>query len=327
MKHKRKKILIAAAVLCLAVVIGFIVHRLLKPEKEPYRIVLIPKIVDETNDFWTSLISGAEMAAQEFGVELEVRAGTSEEDFEGQNQILQEVILEKPDAILMAPCSFTESTELLKEVRKQKIRLGLVDSIVNESVEDLIVATDNVYAGKCLGEYVAGQIGDIEPCIAVIGHVKGSSTAQQREAGIRDGLGEYEPYIKEVVYCGSVYDKAYELAGELMDKYPDLNVLIGLNEYSAVGMARAVRDAGKEDVIFVVGFDSSIEEIQLMEEGIFQGIVIQKPFNIGYLSVSQMVKFLENQNIKHNVDSGYELITMENLYTEENQKLLFPFVE
>lgn len=323
----KKNLLIGAAAVCLAGVIGFMLNRLMNPEKEPYRIVMITKIIDETNDFWTSLISGARMAAQEYGVELEVRAGTSEEDYEGQNQILLEVMEEKPDAILMAPCSYTESTEILKQVSERGIRLGLVDSVVNESVEDMSVSTDNVNAGKRLGEFVAKRSGEEEPCIAIVGHVKGSSTALDREKGVRQGLGELEKNVKEVVFCGSVYDKAYELTNELMEKYPDLNVLIGLNEYSAVGMARAVRDAGKEKDIFVVGFDSSIEEIQLMEEGVFQGIVIQKPFNMGYLGVSQMVRLMEKEKIRHNVDSGSELITMENLYTEENQKLLFPFVE
>lgn len=81
----------------------------------------------------------------------------------------------------------------------------------------------------------------------------------------------------EVVYCGSQYQRAYELSEKLMEKYPDLGVIAGLNEYSAVGAARAVRDLKAADQISMVGIDSSQEGITMMEQGVFQGFVLQKP--------------------------------------------------
>ncbi len=49
-----------------------------------------------------------------------------------------------------------------------------------------------------------------------------------------------------------------------------------------------------------------------MEAGVFQGIVIQKPFNIGYLGVEQAVKAIEGYPMEYNLDSGCKLITKEN---------------
>ena len=68
-----------------------------------------------------------------------------------------------------------------------------------------------------------------------------------------------------------------------------------------------------------------IEEIQLLEEGIFDAIVIQKPFNMGYLGIETAVRAARGRDVETYVDSGSELITKENMYSEENQKLLFPF--
>ena len=64
-----------------------------------------------------------------------------------------------------------------------------------------------------------------------------------------------------------------------------------------------------EDQVKVVGFDNSVEQIQLLEAGVFQGIVIQKPFNIGYLGVEQAVKAIEGYPMEYNLDSGCKLIT------------------
>ena len=129
----------------------------------------------------------------------------------------------------------------------------------------------------------------------------------------------------EVVYCDSMYEKSYRLTNELLEKYPDLELIAGLNEYSSVGAARAIRDAGLEGRVKVVGIDSSLEAVELMEQGVFQCLVLQKAFKMGYLSVKETVKMLRGETVEKNIDSGSELVTPENMYISENEKLLFPF--
>ena len=72
-------------------------------------------------------------------------------------------------------------------------------------------------------------------------HVKGVSTAVEREEGFRKGLGKLADNIVEVVYCDSQYEKSRQLTVELMKKYPNLKMIAGMNEYSSVGAARAVK--------------------------------------------------------------------------------------
>ena len=54
---------------------------------------------------------------------------------------------------------------------------------------------------------------------------------------------------------------------------------------------------------------------------------MQKPWNRGYLGVETAVRAVQGEAVEQNIDSGSELITKENMYTEENQKLLFPVAE
>lgn len=77
--------------------------------------------------------------------------------------------------------------------------------------------------------------------------------------------------------------------------------------------------------IDVFGFDSSIEQIRFLEASECQGLMIQKPFNMGYLGIEKAVKLLEGEKLPDYIDSGFQLITQDNMYTKENQKLLFPF--
>ena len=322
---KHRKLLIFGVIICLVAgsAIGFYHY---KQEKEDRRLSLIyiPKVVDGTNDFWTSLIQGAEMAAKEYNADIRVWAPEEENDVEGQNCLIRKAIEEKPDAILISPSSFTESDELFQKIKEEGIRLSFIDSYTQEDIQDLTVATDNLEAGQILGKFAAKLLGPDDQ-IAIVSHVKGVSTAVEREKGFCTGLGRLKENIVDVVYCDSRYDKSYQLTMELMEKYPDLKMIAGMNEYSSVGAARAVKSKHAEDRIKVVGVDSSQEAVQLMEHGVFQGIVVQKAFKMGYVGVRETIKMLRGEDYRKNVNSGCELVTPDNMYTSEIEKLLFPF--
>ena len=155
--------------------------------------------------------------------------------------------------------------------------------------------------------------------------MKGSSTAMERSNGICDGMGEASHQICSIVYCNSSYEKAYELTKDMLNRYPQISLLVATNEYGAIGAARAVNDLGLAGKVKMVGFDSSVEEIQLLEMGVFQAIIIQKPVNMGYLGVEQAIHVLNGKKAEPKLDSGSKLITKENLYEDENQRLLYPF--
>lgn len=324
MKKYRKWLSICLVFCVAAGIMGGCWYRQKVIEERKLSLIYIPKVVDGTNDFWKALILGAKMAAKEYNADIEIKAPAEENDVEGQNQLLKESIKEKPDAILISPSSFTESDELLKEAKEKKIKISFIDSYVDEPLQDLTVATDNLEAGELLGKFAASLLGP-EDQIAIVSHVKGVSTAVEREEGFRKGLGDLADNIVEVVYCNSRYELSRQLTIELMEKYPDLKMIAGMNEYSSVGAARAVKASGAKDRVAVVGVDSSQEAVQLMENGVFKGLVVQKAFKMGYLGVKETVRMLRGKSYQKDVNSGCQLVTPENMYSSEIEKLLFPF--
>ena len=322
---KKKKWLSICLVICLIGGIGGAAwYRQKKIEERRMSLVYIPKVEDSTNDFWKALILGTKMASKEYNADIEIKAPTEENDIERQNELLKEAISEEPDAILFSPSSFTESNDLLKEAKEKGIRISFIDSYTEEKVQNLTVATDNLEAGEKLGKFAATLL-DPDDQIAIVAHVKGVSTAVEREEGFRKGLGDLAKNIVEVVYCDSQYEKSRKLTQELMEKYPNLKMVAGMNEYSSVGAARAVKAAGAKDRIQVVGVDSSQEAVQLMENGVFKGLVVQKAFKMGYIGVKETILMLRGKSYEKDVNSGCELVTPDNMYDSEIEKLLFPF--
>ena len=323
--RKYRKVIIIIIILMAALLVA--VTGLMSPGVTQTRecsLIYIPKIKDDTNDFWSSLISGCKMAAEEYGSKLEIMAPDKEENIEEQNRLLKAAIEKEPDAILFSPSSMSASDKLLKKAKEKGIRITYIDSYTEEELQDLTVATDNVEAGRRLGEY-ARTLLDKDSRLAIVSQVKGVSTAVEREQGFREGLGDYAKNIVEVVYCNSLFEKSYELTNELMKKYPDLEMIAGMNEYSAVGVGRAVSDAGAKDRIAVVGVDCSQEAINLMEMGVYKGIIVQKAFRMGYMGVEETIHMLNGDSVAKNIDSGCELVTPDNMYDSDIERLIFPF--
>ena len=92
-----------------------------------------------------------------------------------------------------------------------------------------------------------------------------------------------------------------------------------------VGVGRAVSDAGAKDKIAVVGVDCSQEAINLMEMGVYKGIIVQKAFRMGYIGVEETIHMLNGDAVEKNIDSGCELVTPENMYNSDIERLIFPF--
>lgn len=321
-KTKIKKWIMRAVLLVL--IIGGTIFSASSHREESKKIALVLKIIDSSNDFWSSFIQGAEMAAKEYGVTLTMAAPNAETKYEEQGVLIEETIEAKPDAVVLVPAHYTETQKYAKKIEDAGIPLILADSMMEEVNGSGVVATDNVEAGRKMGRYVAENFEEIQS-IGIVGHVKGTSTATERELGFREGLGELEEKVVDVVFCDSDYRKAYLVTKEMLERYPSINVIAGLNEYSSVGAARAVNELGLKGKVRMVGFDSSIKEVEYLEDETFSAIVVQKPLNMGYLCVEKAVRLLNREKISEVVDSGSVLITKETMYTEENQKLLFPF--
>ena len=63
--------------------------------------------------------------------------------------------------------------------------------------------------------------------------------------GFCDGMGEASHQIRSIVYCNSSYEKAYELTKDMLNRYPQIDLLVATNEYGAIGAARAVRKSSR----------------------------------------------------------------------------------
>jgi ribose transport system substrate-binding protein len=290
-------------------------------------IIVVLKSTDPHMEFWKTVGDGVAVAAKEFDAQVEIKGPQSEFDVSGQIQMLEDSILSKPDAIVLAASDYQSLVPIAHKIRKLGICLVIIDSGINSEIANSFIATDNIAAGHKMGE-VLSKLVDPSKRIAIVSHVQGSSTAIQREQGARSGLtANFSSTIEGPYFSNGSEDRAYEITKKLLSEQPDIGGIAGLNEISTLGAAQAIKDLGLKEQVMLVGFDSSENEIKLIEEGVIQAVIIQKPFNMGYLGIKTAFQAMKGQKVNKKMDTGAQVINRDNMYTVENQKLLFPFVD
>ena len=78
----------------------------------------------------------------------------------------------------------------------------------------------------------------------------------------------------------------------------------------------------------MVGFDTNVKCIDLMQTGAVTALVVQNPYAMGYLGVEYAWKLTQGESFDANelVDTSTAVITKENMFTLESQRSLFPFL-
>lgn len=317
-------ILLLSGVMLSAVIIGLGTFVLERADDE--EIVVVLKTVGPHMEFWQIVRAGIQAAAAELEVNPRIVGPRLEKDVDRQIEIFTDVIEEEPDAVLLAAADYNRLVPLAEEAARRGIVVVTLDSALNSTVPVSFVATDNVRAGLEAGREI-DRLVPMGRRIAIISHIRGVATAIDREQGALEALMRRDPeLILGPFYSQNDHDLAYQIVERLSADYPDLGGIVALNENSTVGAGRAVRDLGLSGRVALVGFDNSQEEIEFLEDGIVKALVVQRPFNMGYLGIQAVVRALRGEPVEPMVTTDAVLVRKDDMFTEENQKLLFPIV-
>lgn len=277
------------------------------------------------HQFWQAVKTGAEQAADEFGVEITFEGPDTESDVDQQIQMLQTALDKAPDAVGFAALDSQAAGPLLQQAKDQNIPVIAFDSGVDSDIPLTTAATDNLAAAAEVAKHMAEAIGH-EGKLALVVHDQTSLTGQQRRDGFVDYIEENEPNIEivDIQYGGGDQAKSADLAKAIISANPDLKGIYGANEGSAIGVVQAVKELGIDPTKFVVvGFDSGKVQIDAIRDGYMLGAVTQDPIGIGYETVKAAVEAINGDELPKTIDTGFYWYDTSNIDDEEIQAVLY----
>ncbi|WP_053372813.1 substrate-binding domain-containing protein [Paenibacillus sp. FJAT-27812] len=277
-------------------------------------------------DYWQNVTMGAQAAVKEFGINLHVSAPTDEGDVEGQLQTAMQSLETKPDAIVLGANDDAAFEPFLKEAAKRHIPVIAIDSLITSGATASYIGMDNYLAGKEAMREMAAQLGG-KGAVAIVAYTKGGINGKLREQGIRDAVAEYKGIrLVDSQPCSDEYSICQQTVSGILDRQK-VDGILSLNTETSIGAALELRRRLAGEKIKLVGFDSSPELLELLQENQLQMLIVQNPFSMGYLGVKHAIDAAQGQQIPNRVEMSMEFITEENMFWLKNQKLLFPVVQ
>lgn len=152
--------------------------------------------------------------------------------------------------------------------------------------------THNYEDGALLTEALCEKLGYSGKVALMVG-TAGAPCHEERALGAQDVLAKYPNMeIVETVYDNDNVDKAYALAQGFLEKHGEITGIICCNMCNPVGAARAVTEAGREEIV-IVGMDHDQEALHYLQDGIIYALGVQDCYSIGFDTIQVAVKIAD----------------------------------
>jgi ribose transport system substrate-binding protein len=260
--HRIRRRLLAAAVLATATAaLPFsTAYAQSAPAQKP-KVALVMKSL--ANEFFLTMETGAKdyQAHNSGKFDLITNGIKDETDTANQIRIVEQMIVSKVDAIVLAPADSKALVPVVKKAVDAGIIVVNIDNKLDTDVlksKDLnvpFVGPDNRKGAKMVGDYLAKRLKSGDE-VGILEGVSTTTNAQQRTAGFKDAMQTVGAKIVSVQSGEWEIDKGNAVASAMLNEYPNLKALLAGNDNMAIGAVSAVRAAGKQGKVLVVGYDN-----------------------------------------------------------------------
>lgn len=243
---------------------------------------MMPK--SKGNAYFIACQKGAEEAAKELDIELLWDGPTSADPGE-QAKIVETWITRKVDVITVAVENAGGLSTSLKKARQAGIRVVTWDADANKDARDFFCnqATPDAI-GDTMMETAARNMGGEGKFVIISGSQTATNLNLWRDRVLKRVKDFPKIQCVEVVYCDDKQNIALDLGKQMLNKYPDLKLILANCSPAVPGSAEAVKQSNRPEVV-VIGLGLPNENKKYVHEGVTKDVILWKTADLGYLAV------------------------------------------
>jgi ribose transport system substrate-binding protein len=246
-------------------------------------------VTNAAADFWTIAKRGVEKAQKEHPDYTMQVVITGQATAAEQRRELDDLLARGVAGVSISAIDPKNSTEEFNKVAAKAV-LFTTDSDAPQSNRVVYIGTDNVAAGKQAGEQIKKALPNGGKVMMFVGTMD-ADNARERVKGIKDTLAGSNISIVDIRTDGVDFAKAKSNVQDALAK-GGIDCLVGLYSYNTPQIYSAVKEAGKAGQVKIVGFDEDPQTLRGVADGTIQSTIVQQPFEFGYQSMTDMIKYL-----------------------------------
>ena len=278
------------------------------------RFIIVPKV---THPWFEEVTKGAlaqaKILSRELGVEIVIDymppsvAGVAE-----QNAILEQATRGQPSGIAVDPVDAVGHMTAIKHIRDLGIPVVLFDS---PSPDPNITSIGNNYSQQ--GTIAAERLVKLIGCTGIVAVMQGYPTAPNHKERYESQMAVLRKYPDITVVDGGIDNDDIETARQqalaVLKLHPDLSGYLCCDASGPIGIANAIKEAGKIGRVKVVSMDGITPILNAIKEGVIDASSATIPRMQGSMSVLMLWQASLGIQTPQAIDTGIDVITQENV--------------
>ncbi|WP_425101044.1 ABC transporter substrate-binding protein [Tropicibacter sp. S64] len=287
----------------------------------------IAVIVKTTNsNFWQNVNKGASAAIEGTGHTMSFDGPAAESAIADEVNLVENAINRGVAGIVLAPSDPEALAPVVQRAYESGIPVVLIDGGLaegNEQYYQALLSTDNCAAGEQVAQRMIDEVGTAGK-VGVMSYVAGVGSEIGRVGCFIDHIKAHSDIeIVGPLYSQSQMATALNQTTDMLSANPDLVGIFGANEPTAVGMGRAIEQAGRAGKIVALGFDGNGDLQEMVRGGTLEATAVQGSFAMGELGVKAVIDVIDGKTIESFINTGVVLVDAENIDSDAAQNVLY----
>jgi len=272
------------------------------------------------NEFFKNMTEGAIAHEKKRGdFALKAVGMQSETDFDAQTAAVENFVTQKYDVIVIAPADSRAMVAPVARALKAGITVVNFDVALDTAamkkagIDLAFVGPDNRAGAKLAGDELARTLGAGAKVVIIEGN-PGADNALQRKLGFEEAAkaGKLNVIASQTAHWET--EEANAVFTNLLTANPDLKGVMAASDSMAMGVVKAIDQAGKSGQIKVVGFDNIPAIRPLVKQGKVLATVDQFGSEMASNAIDAGIKARkENKPLKGWIKTPIELVTAKNV--------------
>lgn len=288
----------------------------------------IAVIVKTTNsNFWQNVNLGAQAAIEgQSEHTLSFDGPAAESAVADQVSLVENAINRGVAGLVLAPSDPEALIPVVQRAYESGIPVVIIDSALGEGAEgafQAFLSTDNCAAGEQVAKRMIDEAGTTGK-VGIMSYVAGVGSEIGR-------VGCFTTYLQEnsdleivgPLYSQSQMANALNQTTDMLASNPDLVGIFGANEPTAVGMGRAIEQAGKAGQLTALGFDGNEDLQQFVRDGVLTATAVQGSFAMGEMGVQTVMDILAGETVEPFINTGVVMVEKANIESDEARNVLY----
>ncbi|MDY7559887.1 sugar ABC transporter substrate-binding protein [Pseudomonas sp. 10B1] len=285
------------------------------PEKP--KVALVMKSL--ANEFFLTMEDGAKAYQKQHSADFDLISNgiKDESDTTAQISIVNQMIVQKVNALVIAPADSKALVAVIKKAQDAGITVINIDNqldpqvLKSKGMSVPFVGPDNRKGARIVGDYLAKQLKPGDE-VGIIEGVSTTTNAQQRTAGFKDAMDASGMKIVSTQSGNWEIDKGNAVASAILNEYPNVKALLAGNDSMALGAVSAVRAAGKAGKVQVVGYDNINAIKPMLKDGRVLATADQFAAKQAVFGIEAALKIIKNgkaDSASDRIETPVELVT------------------